>query len=264
MSKLPSIIDTADSLLLPDGGIIALKSPKFVVWLEMNRSFRFDCGLAGKDGYTARKENSGYWYAYKKIQGKLHKRYIGPGNEITISRLLEVAHKLVSEPKLHNKKLPNKLPNKVTEVTQVTLVEMQRAIESLTRRVEELEAATPHKVEVDLPTNGLEKRIEELEAQNSQLKEQNEYLQTRLYFEHSNVAFEVIEASSKNAELQAQNAELQAQIEQQPQPQEEPKSPPLDAEEFLKTLKLGKQSPDYKMAKKWITKFIEFQKALST
>lgn len=46
-------------------------------WLEQNDRFYYQCGDSGfscrKEGRHLRK----YWYAYKQIDGKLHKKYLG-------------------------------------------------------------------------------------------------------------------------------------------------------------------------------------------
>lgn len=48
---------------------------------------------------TLRREirwNRGHWYAYRRVAGKLHKRYVGTDDAINQSRLLEVARKMPS------------------------------------------------------------------------------------------------------------------------------------------------------------------------
>lgn len=96
-------------------GILELSSNKFLevggaLWfkaLDELTSFRFE----GKDGsFTARKErplkkrsedtgsgepeysdNVAYWYAYRKVEGKTRKRYIGKTEDLTQERLEEIA-----------------------------------------------------------------------------------------------------------------------------------------------------------------------------
>lgn len=38
----------------------------------------------------------GYWYAYRRVLGKLHKRYVGQDEEITEELLLKIAQKMPS------------------------------------------------------------------------------------------------------------------------------------------------------------------------
>lgn len=69
-------------------------------WLELVPSFSFQ----GKDGhhFTALKERrargGAYWTAYRKINGKLERKYLGSPQEVTLARLEHVAAAL-AEPK---------------------------------------------------------------------------------------------------------------------------------------------------------------------
>lgn len=280
--KLPSIIDSADSLLLLDGSIIALDSQKFITWLENNTSFRFDCGLAGKDGYTARKERTGYWYAYKKMGGKLHKAYIGNGTQVTMARLLAVADKLQNSVNMQPKqrlqtevkeqlhKHDNELHSEVVQRLSVTINNQANAIETMQQtlnalfaRVEALESPTkpessPVENEgIDGYTIQLEKRVNELEATNRELYGEIERLHTELDIARCGVAVEVIEVSGLNYELEAQLETAQQRIVELESQQSQPQLISAQAlDDFLASLKLGKQSPDYKAAKKWVAKFV--------
>ena len=89
-------------LITDDGREIELDTPAFLDWLEQNGSFRFEAGVRGEDSYRARKEKlSGvdYWYAVKKVSGRLHKKFIGRSNEVTHNRLIEVAQTIRQPPK---------------------------------------------------------------------------------------------------------------------------------------------------------------------
>ena len=155
MSKLASV--KYGTVELPSGKTIEVGFRQWFEWLENpeTKSFRVDDG----EGYTARKETAnGYWYAYRKVEGKLHKRYIGISKALTMRRLAEVGglfdipstpkspklHKLVgnlvgnsvgnsvgNNPELHNE-LGNlraenlKLHNQVTQLTaELTKVRSQ-------------------------------------------------------------------------------------------------------------------------------------------
>jgi hypothetical protein len=65
---------------------VKLESPKGLAWLESINSFRFEPTGDGKP-YTVRKEASGYWYGYRRVSGKLHKKYIGKSSEISTAKL---------------------------------------------------------------------------------------------------------------------------------------------------------------------------------
>lgn len=138
-------------LTTDDGREIELDTPAFLDWLEANDSFRFDAGFGGEDGYRARKEFlSGvyYWYAVKKVNNKLHKRFIGKTNEVTHNRLIEVAQnirqpaarqpKLVSadvpaptaQPALADMSVATALTEQIAELKQL-VIQQQHSIEEL-------------------------------------------------------------------------------------------------------------------------------------
>jgi ATP/maltotriose-dependent transcriptional regulator MalT len=76
-----------------------LDSPAWSGWVSQLSSFAFH----GHNGsYTARKEHrrrgGQYWYAYARVAGKLTKRYLGRGTELTLARLEQVAQALWREP----------------------------------------------------------------------------------------------------------------------------------------------------------------------
>src|SRR5437870_5168882 len=67
---------------------LVLDSPAWSLRVSQLASFAFH-GLNGS--YTARQEQrprgGQYWYAYARVAGKLTKRYLGRGPELTLSRL---------------------------------------------------------------------------------------------------------------------------------------------------------------------------------
>ena len=70
---------------------IRLSEPAWSMWLEDSTGFyyRHDQG-----SFTARKQHHrrGYfWYAYKRINGKLHKKYLGMRENVTAQRLADLA-----------------------------------------------------------------------------------------------------------------------------------------------------------------------------
>jgi hypothetical protein len=75
---------------------IALDTWEWFAWLQRIPSFAFQA----KDGghFTARKETRArggvYWIAYRHVQGKLVKKYIGPQAQVTTARLEEIADEL--------------------------------------------------------------------------------------------------------------------------------------------------------------------------
>lgn len=80
---------------------VVVDSATWFAWLKEPdvRSFHYE-GDAGK--FTARKEERAtstneYWYAYRKVQGKLRKVYLGAMEELTGDRLEQVAQE-ISQP----------------------------------------------------------------------------------------------------------------------------------------------------------------------
>jgi LuxR family maltose regulon positive regulatory protein len=74
---------------------IVPESHAWSMWVSQNCSFAFH----GRNGsYTAHKERKqrgeGYWYAYARVEGKLTKRYLGRGIDLTLTRLEQAAQEL--------------------------------------------------------------------------------------------------------------------------------------------------------------------------
>lgn len=97
-------------------------SPDILEWLEWadsQKSFRYE-PLETDKGFTARKEKPGYWIGYRKISGKLHKKYIGKTEDITLE-LLEQLAKELDKPPEPKQKAATDTSNYVTEseVTQL-------------------------------------------------------------------------------------------------------------------------------------------------
>jgi len=72
-------------------------SPEWILWLAGQRLFSFYCSYT-HDGMTVRRERmkrgDTYWYAYRKIGGKLHKIYLGKDETLTDDALLNAARRL--------------------------------------------------------------------------------------------------------------------------------------------------------------------------
>lgn len=65
------------------------------VWIDYGVKLKEDINTE----MTIRREIRGlrgHWYAYRRVHGKLHKRYVGTDELITQARLLEVAQKMPS------------------------------------------------------------------------------------------------------------------------------------------------------------------------
>jgi len=90
MGKLPTVL--GNSLEASDGNKIELGTSQWLDWLNSRQSFRYEPDI-GK-GFTVRQEKSGYWYGYRKVTGKLHKRYVGTSSDLTYDRLSQVSELL--------------------------------------------------------------------------------------------------------------------------------------------------------------------------
>ncbi|MCL6539679.1 MAG: hypothetical protein K6T87_03665 [Roseiflexus sp.] len=71
---------------------ITVGSPAWYAWLNDEHTTSFVYRSA-RGGFTARRErqrNGWYWYAYRRIGGKLCKRYLGRAGDLTNERLQQV------------------------------------------------------------------------------------------------------------------------------------------------------------------------------
>jgi hypothetical protein len=66
---------------------ISIGTDAWYTWLEQHHSFTFE---TPRMTFTARKEQrpgGWYWYAYRRIGGKLHSFYLGKSTDLTLERL---------------------------------------------------------------------------------------------------------------------------------------------------------------------------------
>ena len=98
--QLPRVTDKYLDLNTGQEKLVEIGSMRWFAWLENEetRSFSF----SGKYGhFTARKENkqrgTEYWYAYRWLDGKTVKSYLGVSKKLTSHKLNEVARKLTRQ-----------------------------------------------------------------------------------------------------------------------------------------------------------------------
>jgi len=160
----------AGILEIPSGDTIRVNSPQWWEWLESDEAvaFTFDCDHGIKN-YRARKEaikgKSGkFWYAYKRHEGTLRKRYIGKSEELSLEKLEAIAYDLLTpaKPRESKPELPTELPNEVGEYRELLNEARRIAIQ----RESEFERLIAQKVQVC--------------KENQELKQQLESLHTRL------------------------------------------------------------------------------------
>ncbi|MGM3309815.1 DNA-directed RNA polymerase subunit alpha C-terminal domain-containing protein [Anabaena sp. WFMT] len=169
------VLDNDKTFETSPGNPIQLDTPKWFSWLAdgENNSFRFN---ADDNSYRARKEynkaqDTHYWYAVKKVNGRLHKKFIGKSEQVTHDRLCEVAKTITVPPK--SKQHTTDIDNQSTHtINTPTLQELVNQIQELTNRLDNLESrgedATAKKPEY-LPSEELEARIGELERLTKEL-----------------------------------------------------------------------------------------------
>jgi DNA-binding SARP family transcriptional activator/tetratricopeptide (TPR) repeat protein len=105
--RIPAVID--QQLLLPTDEeqpltSIGVGSPAWFAWLDnaIHSSFSYRTDLGSITIRRERKRNGWYWYAYRAINNKLHKIYLGKSDELTAERLRDVATTLTGQAKLPN------------------------------------------------------------------------------------------------------------------------------------------------------------------
>src|SRR5215469_5108389 len=90
MLRYPALVQ---GMLYPAEGRepIAIGTPAWLTWLKEHTTFTYqDRSLL----FTARREQRPggmYWYAYKRGQGKLLKRYLGRSEDLTLQSLHDTA-----------------------------------------------------------------------------------------------------------------------------------------------------------------------------
>jgi hypothetical protein len=110
-----------------DGKVFELDSCKGSAWLESIGSFRYEPTGANKP-YTVRQETKkggDYWYGYRKVAGKLHKKYIGKSSELSTAKLEEIAEAL-------NTPQQPRVTQVTDTVTQVTEANNHQVTETVT------------------------------------------------------------------------------------------------------------------------------------
>jgi len=124
--------------LTTENEAIELDTSDFCNWLKNNESFKFVSGIGGTHSYRARKEKGNYWYAIKKVNGKIHKQFIGKSEQVTHSRLLEVAQTILQPPKPRHKADPE-----VAMHSSGDLAEIWEAIRQLREEINQLSGKQP-------------------------------------------------------------------------------------------------------------------------
>ena len=71
--------------------------PAWYDWLEQNRAFRFESPSGSFSARREQRPGGWYWYASRRLQGKLHIAYLGRSREIDAARLTQIGRQLTGE-----------------------------------------------------------------------------------------------------------------------------------------------------------------------
>ncbi len=166
---------TAGIMELPSGQCFEVGSTDWWNWINSDKaeSFRFECDY-GVKGYRARKEviksrSGSFWYAYKRVDGKLRKKYLGKSDELTLERLESAAYDLAkaTEPREPQVQLPNK------SVGNYSVEELQEALREQRANAIERENCYQQLLEQKIR---LEKQAQELQYRCTYLENENNRL----------------------------------------------------------------------------------------
>ncbi|MEG4521147.1 hypothetical protein [Microcoleus sp. AT9b-C5] len=168
------------------GNMIQIDTNHWFNWLTENKSFRYESRHHAP--FTARKEKTDYWYGYRKVAGKLHKRYIGKSLELNSAKLEEIAEALNVPPQPREPRVTDTVTEKVESVaetvvgtvTEERVLALELQVQSLQKALEAVQEALPGKSESgnseELPTV----TESELQIELGNLKTENEALRDEL------------------------------------------------------------------------------------
>jgi DNA repair exonuclease SbcCD ATPase subunit len=186
-----------------DGKVFELDSCKGSAWLESIGSFRYEPTGANKP-YTVRQETKkggDYWYGYRKVAGKLHKKYIGKSSELSTAKLEEIAEAL-------NTPQQPRVTQVTDTVTQVTEASNQQVTETVTES-HTVERVTALELQMQALRESLESLRSELLGKSeglgnfSELPNPYKVTDSELQFELGNLTTELSNLATENEKLRA-------------------------------------------------------------
>ena len=185
-----------------DGKVFELDSCKGSAWLDSVSSFRYEPTGVNKP-YTVRQETKkggDYWYGYRKLAGKLHKKYIGKSSELSTAKLEEIAEAL-------NTPQQSRVTQVTDTVTQVTEANNQRVTGPVTDR-HTAERVTALELQVQALQESLEALRSELRGKLElgnfpELPNPYEVTDSELQTELSNLKAELSNLATENEKLRA-------------------------------------------------------------
>ena len=166
-----AIASVVQGLIEAEGGkVFELDSCKGSAWLESVSSFRY-VPIGANKPYTVRQETKkggDYWYGYRKVAGKLHKKYIGKSSELSTAKLEEIAEVL-------NTPQQPRVTQVTGIVTQVTEINNQQVTDTVTDR-HTIERVTALELQVQALRESLEALREALPGKSEGLSGSPELL----------------------------------------------------------------------------------------
>lgn len=199
-----AIASVVQGLIEIEGGkVFELDSCKGSAWLESIGSFRYEPTGANKP-YTVRQETKkggDYWYGYRKVAGKLHKKYIGKSSELSTAKLEEIAEAL-------NTPQQPRVTQVADTVTQVTEANNQQVTDAVTDS-HTAERVTALELQVQALRESLEALRSELLGKPeglgnfSELPNPYEVTDSELQIELGNLKTELSNLATENEKLRA-------------------------------------------------------------
>lgn len=187
-----------------DGKAFELDSSKGLAWVESVSSFRYVPTGANKP-YTVRQEakkGGDYWYGYRKMAGRLHKRYIGKSSELSTAKLEEIAEAL-------NTSQQSRVTQVTNTVTQVTELNNQRVTDTVTDTdTHTVERVTALELQVKALRESLESLRGGLSGKSKALSNSHKLLNANEEVTESELQNELSNLKAENEKLRADYAAL--------------------------------------------------------
>jgi chromosome segregation ATPase len=204
MGNYMAITSVVQGLIETESGkVFELNSSKGSTWVESVGSFRYVPAGANKP-YTVRQETKkggDYWYGYRKVAGKLHKKYIGKSSELSTAKLEEIAETLNTSQQPRVTQIAN-------AVTQVTEASNQQVTDAVTDS-HTAERVTALELQMQVLRESLEALRSELLGKSeglgnfSELPNPCEVTDSELQIELSNLKTELSNLATENKKIRA-------------------------------------------------------------
>jgi hypothetical protein len=131
---------------------ISIGTAEWYSWLEQHHAFTFE---TPSTTFTARKEQrpeGWYWYAYRRMRGKLHNFYLGKSEELTLERLNAAAEVFepAGEALVDRTTQPQRMSRDKAVQVQPTSIITFPTTSTIAERLREPEPSSTHRIPVPL------------------------------------------------------------------------------------------------------------------